>query len=291
MDDAHGDLGPLLKSWRERRSPVDVGLPAGGARRAVGTPPRGARRPRRTLGRLRGAARAGPRAQPLRPGGRRARPGTAARRRRARPPVPAGRAAAAVRSQRAAHIPPSVQRLVARLGEVAGRGVHGILGSARLEPAVGGPARRPGEQPAASTATSWRCRSVSPRADDAEGSRVRYARRWRALPAVARGRPAPGVRGGIRMTGVWRPDRAVCAPAAPSSPNCGRPARSASTSRSARRSCIPVVGELEVDCDVFSVAGTDLRIVAYTVAAGSPEADKLDFVRVASSAGVSAPTT
>ena len=48
----------------------------------------------------------------------------------------------------------------------------------------------------------------------------------------------------------------------------------------------PLVGELEVDCDVFSVAGADLRIVAYTVAAGSPEAEKLDFVRVAAAAGV-----
>jgi hypothetical protein len=50
----------------------------------------------------------------------------------------------------------------------------------------------------------------------------------------------------------------------------------------------PVVGTLVVDCDVFNVAGTDLRIVAYTVAAGTPEADKLDFLRVAAAAGVGA---
>jgi transcriptional regulator with XRE-family HTH domain len=41
-----------------------------------------------------------------------------------------------------------------------------------------------------------------------------------------------------------------------------------------------LVGEIEVDCDVFTVAGADLRIVAYTVPAGSPAADKLDFLRV-----------
>jgi hypothetical protein len=41
-----------------------------------------------------------------------------------------------------------------------------------------------------------------------------------------------------------------------------------------------VVGEVQLDCDVFSVAGTDLRIVAYTAATGSEAAEKLDFLRV-----------
>jgi len=54
-----------------------------------------------------------------------------------------------------------------------------------------------------------------------------------------------------------------------------------------------VVGEIELDCDVFSVAGTDLRIVAYTAAAGSEAAEKLDFLRVSAvtSSSVSAGTT
>ncbi|GAA4265623.1 helix-turn-helix transcriptional regulator [Frondihabitans peucedani] len=47
-----------------------------------------------------------------------------------------------------------------------------------------------------------------------------------------------------------------------------------------------VVGDIEIDCDVFTVAGADLRIVAYTVPAGSPEAEKLEFLRA--SAGVAA---
>ncbi len=38
-----------------------------------------------------------------------------------------------------------------------------------------------------------------------------------------------------------------------------------------------VVGDVELDCDVFSVAGTDLRIVAYTAPSGSQAAAKLDF--------------
>ena len=41
-----------------------------------------------------------------------------------------------------------------------------------------------------------------------------------------------------------------------------------------------IVGDVEVDCDVFTVAGTDLRIVAYTAATGSEAAEKLDFLRV-----------
>ena len=41
-----------------------------------------------------------------------------------------------------------------------------------------------------------------------------------------------------------------------------------------------MVGDVELDCDVFTVAGTDLRIVAYTAAAGIGGGEKLDFLRV-----------
>jgi hypothetical protein len=40
------------------------------------------------------------------------------------------------------------------------------------------------------------------------------------------------------------------------------------------------VGDVELDCDVLTVAGTDLRLVAYTAATGSPAAAALDFLRV-----------
>ncbi|BCJ51889.1 transcriptional regulator [Actinoplanes sp. NBRC 14428] len=42
----------------------------------------------------------------------------------------------------------------------------------------------------------------------------------------------------------------------------------------------PEVGDVTVDCDVLTVPGADLRIVTYTAAAGSPDADKLDWLRV-----------
>jgi hypothetical protein len=47
-----------------------------------------------------------------------------------------------------------------------------------------------------------------------------------------------------------------------------------------------LVGDIELDCDVFSVAGTDLRIVAYTAPAASESAAKLDFLRVTAAAAV-----
>jgi transcriptional regulator with XRE-family HTH domain len=45
----------------------------------------------------------------------------------------------------------------------------------------------------------------------------------------------------------------------------------------------PVVGPVRVDCDVLTVPFADLRIVTYTAPAGSPDAEKLDFLRVAGS--------
>ena len=42
----------------------------------------------------------------------------------------------------------------------------------------------------------------------------------------------------------------------------------------------PQVGDLTLDCDVLTVPGVDLKVVAYTTAAGTPDADKLDFLRV-----------
>lgn len=43
----------------------------------------------------------------------------------------------------------------------------------------------------------------------------------------------------------------------------------------------PVIGPVCVDCDVLTAPGADLRIVTYTAPAGSEDAEKLDFLRVA----------
>lgn len=47
----------------------------------------------------------------------------------------------------------------------------------------------------------------------------------------------------------------------------------------------PQVGELTCDCDVLTVPGCDLRLVVYTVAAGSADAEKLEFLRVTNGVG------
>lgn len=40
------------------------------------------------------------------------------------------------------------------------------------------------------------------------------------------------------------------------------------------------VGPIEIDCDVLTVPGSDLRIVVYTAAAGSPDASRLELLKV-----------
>lgn len=42
----------------------------------------------------------------------------------------------------------------------------------------------------------------------------------------------------------------------------------------------PDIGDITVDCDVLSDADTDLKIIIYTVAPGSPDETKLDLTRV-----------
>lgn len=42
----------------------------------------------------------------------------------------------------------------------------------------------------------------------------------------------------------------------------------------------PEVGRLTLDCDVLSTHGSDLRVVVYTAAPGSPDADSLALLGV-----------
>lgn len=41
----------------------------------------------------------------------------------------------------------------------------------------------------------------------------------------------------------------------------------------------PAVGPITVDCDVYTAVGTDLRIITYTAEPGSPDASKFDLAR------------
>jgi transcriptional regulator with XRE-family HTH domain len=45
----------------------------------------------------------------------------------------------------------------------------------------------------------------------------------------------------------------------------------------------PVVGDVVLDCDVVTVPDSDIKLVVYSTAASGPDADKLDFLRGSSS--------
>ncbi len=51
-----------------------------------------------------------------------------------------------------------------------------------------------------------------------------------------------------------------------------------------------VIGPVELDCDVLSAPGTDMRIVVYTAAPGSEAAEKLALLRVAGTQELREPT-
>ena len=50
--------------------------------------------------------------------------------------------------------------------------------------------------------------------------------------------------------------------------------------RTARPSTTPSSGPITVDCDVLAAIGSDLRVVAFTAAPGSEDADKLRLLAV-----------
>jgi hypothetical protein len=51
----------------------------------------------------------------------------------------------------------------------------------------------------------------------------------------------------------------------------------------------PEVGELELDCDLLSVYGADLRVIVFTAAPGSEAADKLRLQTVFGTEDMTAP--
>ena len=50
----------------------------------------------------------------------------------------------------------------------------------------------------------------------------------------------------------------------------------------------PLVGSVTLDCDVFSVVGTDLRVVTYTAAPGTEDASRSDLIRTVGTSAVDA---
>lgn len=278
MQHPHTDLGPLLKAWRARLSPSDAGLPSGAQRRTTG------------LRREELASLAGLSVDYIvrLEQGRARNPSDQVAASLARalqlddherdhlfrvagllPPSP---------DEVPRHLPPGVQRLVARLSEspiaVFTASWDLVTWSPLWATLLGDPAQR-----------SARERNVVVGAFEArhpssgEGARVRHADGGdhfrRSLVADLRG-----------VSGRYPRDqrlRALIDDLLASSPDFAAlwEAGAVGEHVSERKTVLhPVVGALEIDCDVFTVAGSDLRIVAYTAAAGTPAAEKLDFLRV-----------
>ena len=284
MRDSQGDLGTLLRSWRDRLSPADVGLPAGDSRRAAG------------LRREELASLAGLSVDYLvrLEQGRARRPSDQVAASLARalqlsdaerdhlfvvagllPPSP---------GDVPAHIPPGVQRLVARLGEIPLAVFTASWDLVTWSPLwavlLGEPVRagmgRPNLLRSYFTGTALgdgESRIISQSGDkDAFGaSLVADLRRVQGRYPGDRGVRAlveELLASSARFRELWE---------------SGAVGEHQSERKVVRSD---VVGDIELDCDVFSVAGTGLRIVAYTAASGSEAAAKLDFLRVSAAAAV-----
>ncbi|MGS0686775.1 helix-turn-helix transcriptional regulator [Nakamurella sp. GG22] len=282
MQDSHGELGTMLRAWRDRLSPVDVGLRVSDPRRAAG------------LRREELAALAGLSVDYVvrLEQGRARRPSAQVVSSLARslqlsdserdhlfvlagllPPSP---------SEVPAHIPPSVQRLLARLGEIplaVFTASWDLLSWSPLWVALLGEPLRPGT----GRPNLLRAHFAGASIGDANNRIISRTVGVDAFGASlvadlrrVRGRypDDPGVTALIeellsasdRFRELWE---------------SGAVGEHRSERKVVRHD---VVGDIELDCDVFSVSGTDLRIVVYTAADGSAAAEKLDFLRVTGAA-------
>ncbi|QFG20002.1 helix-turn-helix transcriptional regulator [Actinomadura sp. WMMB 499] len=272
------DFGGLVRAWRDRLSPADAGFPVTPGRRAPGLR-------REELAQLAGLSV--DYVLRLEQG-------------RARNPSPqvVGALARALQLSRAerdrlhvsagllppqdgtvgTHVPPGVQRLVARLGDFP-IGVFAadwtlVWWNATWAALTGDPALVPAAERNLARALFGRglahaavARVRSERGQDAfEASIVadlkdavsRYPADARLERLVRELRDASG-----EFAARW------------SEPSA--PARHTTDRKTIRH---PEVGDIALDCDVLVVPGADLRVVTYTAAVGSPDESKLALLRV-----------
>jgi transcriptional regulator with XRE-family HTH domain len=275
----HGELGALLRSWRDRLSPADVGTTAYGVRRAAG------------LRREELAALAGVSVDYV----------VRLEQGRARTPsaqvvAALGRALQLGRDEQdhlyrlaglqppgdalvGTHIPPGVQRLVTRMGDNPIAVFSASWDLLQWTPTWAGLFGEPGGR------TAWQRNLVAQTFHEAllTGERI-----GRAVYTDGGAAFRASLVADLRRTQGRHPAdpqlRSLIGRLQGSSPEFARLWSTGAVGEHLSQCKTidhPVVGQLEVDCDVFTVSGSELHIVAMTVATGSAAAEKLDFLRVA----------
>jgi transcriptional regulator with XRE-family HTH domain len=266
-------IGSYIQAWRHRLQPVDAGLPAGLSRRT-----RGLRREELAslagisvdyLVRLEQGRATSPSTQVL-----------AALSRALRLTIEerdhlytvAGQAPPR-RSAMIIHVPPSVQRLVDRLADLP-VAVYDpawtiITWNAAWAGLMGDP-----------SAVSGRDRNLIWRAFTGKPTRVRKS------DAEVGEFETNAVADLRRAAGTYPDDaglRQLVGELRQASPRFAElwAERVVSTTRSNSKTIVhPEVGPITLDCDVLTVAGSDLRLVVYTAEPSSPDAERLRLARV-----------
>ena len=272
MQDGNG-IGSYIQAWRHRVQPVDVGLPAGLSRRT-----RGLRREELAsladisvdyLVRLEQGRASNPSAQVLAALSRALRLTTEERDHLY---TVAGQAPPR-RSAITTHVPPSVQRLIDRLADLPVAVYDPAWTIITWNPAwaglMGDPSAVSGRDRnliwRTFTGTSTRVRKSDAEADEFEANAVADLRRAvdiypdddRLRHLVDDLRQASS-----RFAKLWA-ERVVN-----------------SAGSNSKTIVHPEVGPITLDCDVLTVAGSDLRLVVYTAEPSSPDADRLRLVQV-----------
>jgi transcriptional regulator with XRE-family HTH domain len=275
MPTASRDLGPLLKAWRGRLSPDVIGLPAHGARRAPGL-----RREEvaNVAGlsvdyviRLEQGRSLRPSAEVVSALGRALQLSEdeyAALHQAAGLPIPS-------RGKISAHVPSGVQRMVHRMDDLPVAVFTAdwtLVQWNRLWSAlIGDPVRQPPSQRNVAKATFIDPGPWNPASHAADAGHKEFER---ALAADLR-----------RASTLYPEDpdlRTLVDELLDASPRfrelwtAGVVGKHESTQKNVDH---PLVGALELDCDVFEAVGADLKIVVYSVAADTVSAQRLDILR------------
>ena len=278
-----GDLGSSLRRWRDRLAPVDVGLPAWPNRRAAGLR-------REELASLTGLSvdyvvrleqgratspstqvvAALARALQLSPVER-----DHAYRLAGLLPPPDG-----VISR---HMPAGVQRVLARLGEFPVGVFSADWTLLTWTPAwavlIGDPSDRTDQQRSLIRAVF--CEGASGLA----GWPVRHADAGLPAALVADLRTARVDYPGDRTLAALVVEMRATSPEFARLWDEGTVGRHVSARKTIEH---PDVGDITCDCDVLLVPDSDIRLVVYSAAAGSPDQEKLDFLRVTGGSRVDA---